>query len=282
MIGFLNIYKPSGMTSTAVVSKIKKQFNIKKIGHMGTLDPLACGILPIAIGKATRLFDYSLNKVKRYNVVYEFGYLTDTNDSEGQVVERTSQIPTIEEIENTIKSFVGKSMQIPPKFSANHVDGKRAYDLARSGVEFELKAKPIEIFEFKLLEKINDASFKFTIVCSSGTYIRSVGRDLAEKLNSLCTMTSLERSENGYFTLSNSVALDKLLGSSLEDYLISPIQVFSNFDIIKINDIQTKNLVDGKKLNQNVEKSSFVVNGDKIIGVVKPNSFLKLDTYLGD
>jgi len=282
MLGFINIYKPAGITSNAVVQKVKKKFNIKKIGHMGTLDPMACGLLPIAIGKATRLFDYSLDKVKRYNVIYEFGYITDTLDATGNIIQNNMQIPSKDNILKEIRTFIGKSMQVPPKFSANHVNGRRAYDLAREGVEFELKPKEIEIFEFKLLEKINETSYKFTIVCSSGTYIRSIGRDLADKLNSGATMTYLERCENGFFNLDNCVKFEDLLNGNIEDFLISPIDVFQKFDIININKKQCKDLLDGKKINVNVPNNSFIICDNNLIGIAKPNEYLKLDTYLGE
>jgi tRNA pseudouridine55 synthase len=249
---------------------------------MGTLDPMACGLLPIAIGKATRLFDYSLNKVKRYNVVYEFGYITDTLDATGNIIQDNMQIPSKDSILKEIITFIGKSMQVPPKFSANHVNGRRAYDLAREGVEFELKPKEIEIFEFELLEKINEREYKFSILCSSGTYIRSIGRDLAEKLNSGATMTYLERCENGFFTIDNCVKLEDLLNGNIEDYLISPIDVFQNFDIININSNQCKDLLDGKKININVSNNSFILCDNNLIGISRQNGYLKLDTYLGD
>ena len=282
MLGFINVYKPSGMTSSAVVQKIKKRFNLKKIGHMGTLDPLACGLLPIAVGKATRLFDYSLNKVKRYNVIYEFGYETDTLDSTGIIIQDNGIIPSEDSIKKEIMNFIGKSMQLPPKFSANRVDGKRAYDLARNGIEFELKPKQIEIFEFEMLEKINVNTYKFTVVCSSGTYIRSIGRDLSNSLGTFATMTYLERSENGYFNISNSIKLDDLLNGDIQDYLISPLNVFSNFDLINIDEKECKDLLDGKKLNKTINNTSFVICNEKLIGIAKENEYLKLDTYLGD
>lgn len=282
MLGFVNVYKPSDMTSNFVVQKIKKRFGIKKIGHMGTLDPMACGLLPIAIGKATRLFDYSLNKVKRYNVIYEFGYDTDSLDSTGNIITENMNIPNQDEIEAVILSFIGKSLQVPPKFSANHVNGRRAYDLAREGIEFELKPKEIEIFEFKLLEKVNETSYKFTIVCSSGTYIRSIGRDLAAKLGTKATMTYLERRENGYFNLDNAVNFDELLNGDIQDYLISPIDVFKNFDVINIDSTDCKNLLDGKRVNIDVNNTSFVVCNDQLIGIAKKNNYMKLDTYLGE
>lgn len=155
MIGFINIYKPNGMTSNAVVQKIKKHFHINKIGHMGTLDPMAEGLLPIAIGKATRLFDYMLDKKKTYNVIFEFGYETNTLDITGEKTASNACDITSENIKSVCEEMIGKQMQMPPKFSAKNVNGARAYDLARRGIEFELKPKEIEIYQFDLLSRID-------------------------------------------------------------------------------------------------------------------------------
>lgn len=281
MVGFLNIYKPSGMTSFAVVNTIKKHFNIKKIGHMGTLDPMACGILPIAIGKATRLFDYSLKKDKVYRVIFEFGYTTDTLDKEGEIINTTNTLPTLEEIKSEISKMIGKCQQVPPNFSAKKVNGERAYDLARKGIDFELKPKEIEIYDFTLLNKIDDKSYEFLIKCSSGTYIRSIGRDLATRLNTLGCMVFLERVESGVFNLNTSITLDKLITKDISECLISPLQVFENFDTIKLNSKEYKDLLDGKGIKGEVKKDSFLIFNDKVIGIAKENKdYIKLSTYL--
>ena len=304
MIGFLNIYKPSGMTSNAVVQKIKKRFGLDKVGHMGTLDPMACGLLPIAIGKATRLFDYMLQKTKTYTAIFDFGYETDTLDITGQVVVsdladiqvgqkiETNQLDIIssaksdlvsdEKLTKALSAMIGKQNQIPPKYSAKNIDGARAYDLARAGVEFELSPKEIEIYNLELLEKIYDLRYKVKITCSSGTYIRAIGRDLAKMLGTHATMSYLERSDLGVFNLSNCVILDDLLAGDLRDYLLSPIDVLKNFDIIKVDDKVFQNLIDGKFVKwTDISKNSFVIFQDKLLGVAKPRkNQLKLDTFL--
>ena len=163
MLGFLNIYKPSGITSNAVVQKIKKKFHIDKIGHMGTLDPLACGILPIAVGKATRLFDYSLDKKKRYTAIFDFGYSTDTLDIEGVKEKECGVIPTIEQIKSAMHKLIGEIDQIPPKYSAKCIDGKRGYQLARKGVEFELAPKKVTVLSAECLRQTDEDEFEFTM-----------------------------------------------------------------------------------------------------------------------
>lgn len=283
MIGFINIYKPSGMTSNAVVQRIKKHYHIDKVGHTGTLDPMASGLLPIAIGKATRLFDYMLDKKKTYNVVFDFGYETDTLDITGTRMTENDVIVNENDITNCIKKMIGKQMQIPPKYSAKNINGTRAYTLARNGVDFELKPKEIEIFELEILAKLDTNKYKFKVVCSSGTYIRSIGRDLGNMLGTYGTMTQLERCDMGYFLISNSHSLDDVINSNnFEDFLISPIEVFKNFDSINIDDKIYKNLIDGKFVEyKKITRNTFVLHKDKLIGVAKPReNQLKLDCYL--
>jgi len=282
MIGFLNVYKPEGLTSNAVVQKIKKKFHIKKIGHMGTLDPMATGILPIAIGKATRLFEYSLDKTKRYIATFNFGYTTDTLDITGQIISNDGYIPSSDDISKVLPKMIGKLSQIPPNFSAKNINGKRAYDLARSGIEFELTPKEVEIIDIRLIEQVSNNCYKFDIVCSSGTYIRSIARDMASYLKTYGCMSSLERIENGRFIKNNSIELDKLLEEDISKYLIKPEEVFNNFDIVEINDKMFKDLLNGIKFEfVKFYKPTFIKYNDKIVGVAKIDSNdLILDTFL--
>ena len=182
MNGIFNILKPTGMTSNAVLTKIKKRFNIKKVGHLGTLDPLATGVLPITIGKATKLFDYFLKKDKIYKAVFTFGKTTTTLDSEGDVTSESSVIPTKEQIESVLSKLVGEVDQVPPNFSAKNVNGQRAYTLARQEVDFVLPPKRVSIYGIELLSQVSENSYLFNIHCSSGTYIRSIAREMATSL----------------------------------------------------------------------------------------------------
>lgn len=283
MIGFLNIYKPSGMTSNAVVQKIKKKFHIDKIGHMGTLDPMACGILPLAIGKATRLFDYSLEKTKKYNVIFDFGFETDSLDITGNITKENCYIPSIEEIKNILPQITCSYEQVPPNFSAKNINGKRAYELARNGEEFELKPKLITIYDLKLIEPLDNKRFRFEVTCSSGTYIRALGRDIAKLLNTCATMCFLERISSGNFDIETSVKLEDILKvETLENYIISPLSVFKNFDIINIDEKTYIDLKNGKKIpHTEIKNNSFVLYQNSLIGVSKPSiDTLKLNTYL--
>lgn len=286
MIGFLNVYKPQGISSAAVVGKIKKQFNLKKVGHMGTLDPLACGILPIAIGKATRMFDYFLNKQKQYVVVAEFGYETASLDLGTDAINKTNYIPTFNEVKNACTIFLGKIEQIPPIYSAKNINGEKAYNLAREGKVVELNACSVEIFNFECLEQLSEKSFKFVINCSSGTYVRSLIRDLAYKLNSLATVTFLERSETGLFNKQNSIELNKLLTlNSLSDCLINIEELFKTFTCVNVSDIDFYKLKNGlcvELSNNKIDNNVVFVKKDRdLLGVANViNGKLKLKTYL--
>lgn len=283
MLGFLNIYKPSGMTSNAVVQRIKKKFKIKKIGHMGTLDPMACGILPIAIGKATRLFEYSLDKTKRYTAIFDFGYTTDTLDTTGEEISRHEIDINENELKVKCLDLIGENAQIPPIYSAKNVNGRRAYDLAREGVEFELKPKNITIFKLDLIEKVGKNRYKFDIICSSGTYIRAIARDLAKLCSTWGCMSYLERTETGIFKIDTSNNLDSILqATDISEFLLSPLEVFKNFGVCNISDKQAKDLIDGKVVPYpTFDRETFIINNGNIIGVAKPNlDEIKLTTFL--
>jgi len=284
MLGFLNIYKPSGVTSNYVVQKIKKKFHIDRIGHMGTLDPLACGILPIAIGKATRLFDYSLNKTKRYTAIFDFGYTTNTLDITGEKTETDGYVPTIDDISKACHKLLGEISQIPPLFSAKNVNGVRAYDLARKGLDFELKPKVITIYKLEVIEQISDFQFKFDIICSSGTYIRAIARDISTLLDTYACMSYLERTETGNFNLNTSVQLNDLLEENVDirNYIISPIDAFPNFDKVEIDADTFNKLINGKKIQYRIfVNDTFVLHNKELVGVARRNSReLVLDTFL--
>lgn len=285
MIGFLNVYKPQGMSSAAVVGKIKKKFNLKKVGHMGTLDPLACGVLPIAVGKATKMFDYFLNKKKTYVVNCEFGYETSSLDLGTEKINETSFVPTLEDVVKATKSFLGKIKQQPPIYSAKKIDGKKAYELARDGKDVVLKDVEVEIFKFNCLNQINNTTFKFEIECSSGTYVRSLIRDLAYKLNTYATVVFLERTKTDFFDATNAIKLDDLLSSNinLENVLIKIEQTFKNIRQVQVDNLQFDKLKNGLiiKTNLSDENNVFIVYDNQLLGVAEiKNKQIKLKTYL--
>lgn len=266
MIGFVNVYKPKGITSFQVVAKLKKIYGTKRVGHLGTLDPMAEGVLPVAIGKATKFFDYFLTKDKEYDAVFCAGVLTDTLDADGEIVEQNNFIPTIEEVKNASQNFIGKINQMPPKFSAKKVNGVRAYTLAREGKDFQLKPKEVEIYSILTQKSEDDSLFNLKIWCSSGTYIRSLGVDIISSINALATMVKLVRTRAGEFKIEDSLTLDEIEKNpskallSLENALAIPIIQVDENEFFKL-----KNGVGVKFKNGNYE--CLVKFGDCVLGL---------------
>ena len=208
--GWLNIYKPQGISSFNVVYKIKKKFNLKKIGHGGTLDPLAEGVLPIAIGKTTKLIPFINKDIKEYEFKIKWGEQTSTDDSEGEVIARSSKIPSSCEINNQISKMKGNILQKPPYASAVNINGKKAYKLLREKKTFQIKDKLVFLDEVSLLGADRQTA-KFFIRCGKGFYIRSFARDLGEKLATKAHISYLKRIKVGKFEAKNANLLDDLL-----------------------------------------------------------------------
>lgn len=210
--GFVNIAKPADMTSSDAVCIVRGVLSRRiggrqKTGHLGTLDPLAEGVLPIALGKATALFDFLAFKTKEYIARFTFGLTTDTLDRGGVFLAEEGRVPTEDELKAVLPRFFGDVMQVPPAYSAKSVDGKRAYDLARKGVMPELAARPVHIESIELLAS-NGAEFTLRIVCGGGTYIRALARDIAAALGTVAFMSALTRTRSGMFTLEDAVTMD--------------------------------------------------------------------------
>lgn len=232
------------MSSAYAVGAVKHKLKMP-CGHMGTLDPMAEGVLPVGIGHASRLFQYLLDKEKTYVARFQFGFSTDTLDVTGEILEKTSVIPTAEQITSVLPDFVGEIDQIPPKYSAKCVDGKRGYALARAGVDFELKPKKVTVLSAKLNGQMAENEFEFEFVCKGGTYIRSLARDIAAKCGSLGVMSALNRTAAGVFTLANGVSVEEFKSClDIEKYLIKPEEVV-NFPVIKLSARQAQKILDG-------------------------------------
>ncbi|MBQ6882774.1 MAG: tRNA pseudouridine(55) synthase TruB [Clostridia bacterium] len=283
MVGFICINKKVGDTSTYCVNMIKKHLKVK-CGHMGTLDPLAGGVLPIAIGQATRLFDILLDKQKKYIAIFDFAYETPSYDLETKPNNYSQNIPTEEEIKSILSSLIGEVDQVPPNFSAKLIDGKRSYKLARRGVDFTLPPKRITIYDITLLERVSDTAFKFLITCSGGTYIRSIVRDMAKALNCYGTMIGLERISSGEFNIENSVTIEELLASSdYTKFVIRPQDALT-FEEINLDKILSKRLIDGVLCHVDREDGTYKVFSQNEfwgVGVVKDKS-LKMKVYVRD
>ncbi len=243
MNGFINLYKPKGITSAHCLNRVKKILDYK-CGHMGTLDPLACGILPVAVGQATRLFDLMLDKKKVYVAEFTFGYETDTLDLEGKVLFSGGTIPTKVQLIDLFPNLCGKINQVPPAYSAKCIDGKKSYQLAREGKQVDLKPKVVEIYSIKLLED-KSPTFKFEISCGGGTYIRSICRDMAYALNTYGTMTALERIECGFFTKESSITVEQLEAQENPyDLLIKSDDVLP-YESVILSKVQAEKLING-------------------------------------
>lgn len=245
MIGFYNVLKPTGVSSGFVVNKIKIITN-EKVGHLGTLDPSASGVLSIAVGKATKFFDYFLNKDKEYVALAKFGVLTDTLDSDGTIIEKDNVNVSLEDIEKIIPKMCGEILQIPPIFSSKNVNGERAYDLARQGKDVVLEPKKVQIYSIKVEKMHQNNLFRLKIHCSSGTYVRSIVRDIAKELGTNATTVCIIRTASGKFKIDESVTLDDI-AENKEKHLIK-INSILNLPEIKLEEKQAKDLFSGKEI----------------------------------
>ncbi|KIE47291.1 tRNA pseudouridine(55) synthase [Clostridium argentinense CDC 2741] len=234
IFGILNIYKPTKITSFDVVRIIRKLTNEKKVGHCGTLDPEACGVLPICIGKATKAIDYIMENNKVYVAELKLGEVTDTYDIEGKVIRQCDVNVTVEEVMEAVYSFKGNIKQVPPMYSALKVNGKKLYELAREGIEIEREARSITIHDIKVLE-INLPYVKMEVNCSKGTYIRSLCYDIGEKLGCGAMMSALERTATGKFTKENSINIESLNKENIYDYIIPIENAFLNYPKVVAN-----------------------------------------------
>ena len=244
MKGFINLIKPEGMSSAYAVGQIKRKFKVP-CGHMGTLDPMASGVLPVGIGKTSRLFQYLLDKNKTYVAKFKFGFTTDTLDVTGKITNDCGIIPTISEIENVLPDFTGKILQVPPKYSSKCIDGKRGYQLARQGVEFELSAKEITINKLECIKQTAENEFEFLIDCKGGTYIRSLARDIALACNTLGCMSSLIRSASGVFSIENGVSVEEFVGSNQPEKYLLPSDIAVDFPKLNLQAKQAQKILDG-------------------------------------
>jgi tRNA pseudouridine55 synthase len=225
--GWINLDKPLGLTSTQAMAKVRWLMKAQKAGHAGTLDPLATGILPIALGEATKTISYIQDGLKTYSFTVQWGEQRDTDDLEGKVIETSDARPSKEQIESILPRYTGEIMQTPPKFSAIKIDGARAYDLARDGEEVELKEREVYIETLGLLAvRPHDADFR--MVCGKGTYVRALARDMGREMGCLGYITALKREKVGPFTLESAISLDKLAGlddiARLNEAVLLPLE----------------------------------------------------------
>lgn len=260
MFGFLNVYKPKGITSHDVVARLRRVTKIKQIGHTGTLDPFAEGVLPICIGKATRLIEY-LNDDKEYLATVQFGKTTDTYDIEGEVTSEFHKKVSRDDVLKALKDFEGEILQTPPIYSAIKVNGKKLYDYAREGKEIEIQPRKvfIEKIELKTFDEQTQTAEIF-VACSKGTYIRSIAFDLGKKLGCGGYLTKLIRTKAGKFDVANSVCLDDFdTVEKVNENLINPLEML-DLPMLEINEDEHKKVMMGQFLeNNSVQCNDFLI-----------------------
>ncbi len=237
MNGILNLYKPSGITSHTAVSIVKRVFGVKKAGHTGTLDPMASGVLPILVGNAVKLSEYMICDDKKYKATLRLGITTDTEDTTGNILTQSENIPDKEDIQSAVMSFKGEYIQTPPMYSAIKKDGKKLYELARSGKDVEREARRVVIDEIEI-HSIEGNECVFSVSCSKGTYIRTLCADIGKKLGCGGVMAALERESAGGFDIKDSLTLEGLKEfdrDQLESSLISIEDFFSSLEKVRLN-----------------------------------------------
>ena len=263
MNGILIINKDKDMTSRDVVNIISKKFNTKKVGHSGTLDPIATGVLVIAIGKYTKLIDILTSSYKEYIATLKLGILTDTLDITGNVLDNKDYNVNKELIINTLNSFLGKSIQEVPKYSAIKINGKKLYEYAREGIDIELPKREINIKEIELLD-YNEDTIKFRCIVSKGTYIRSLINDIGIKLNTYATMIDLQRTKQGNYSIDDSYTLNDIDNDNYK--LLTYKDIFNDYEKYELNDEEYFKVKNGQKMpiNFNNEEVVYTYNNEYI------------------
>ncbi len=270
--GFLNIDKPQGITSTDVVRVVKRTARQKRVGHGGTLDPMATGVLPIAVGNATRLLEYLLEEERKaYTATIRLGITTDSDDAEGAVIGE-SAIPPLDPalLESVLSQFRGAIEQVPPQYAAIRVDGKRMYEYAREGKHIELPARPITIEQLELLAW-DAQQLTIAVDCSKGTYIRAIARDIGALLGCGAHLTALRRTRAGAFDLSNSIPLAELdqQPEALAAALLPPQAALANWPLITVNDPLVADLRMGRivQLDSNAERVGLLDQPGQLVAI---------------
>ena len=276
MDGIIIINKEKEYTSHDVVAKVKKILNERKVGNTGTLDPNATGVLPILLGKGTKLSKYLINHNKIYEATLKLGEKTDTADIEGKIIEEKDvkkENLSQDNITKVLKEFIGKNKQVPPMYSAIKVNGKKLYEYARKGQTIEIKPREIEIYSIELLN-INNNEITFRVHCSKGTYIRTLCENIAEKLETVGYMKELNRIEVGEFNIKNSITLTEL-ESKKENVVISIEEFLKDKNLINLNSKKVKLFLNGVNLEYKLEDEIYRIYNEKSefigTGTIKSN-----------
>ena len=276
--GVILVNKHKGVTSHNIVFKIRRLFGTRKVGHTGTLDPLATGVLPVLVGRAAKASEFLLSENKAYVAELQLGITTDTEDITGNILTKADALPTQNEFFDACKHFEGEIMQVPPMYSALKVDGKKLVDLARQGIEIERQARKITVFSIEP-EVINEAAgiYKMTVACSKGTYIRTLCADIGAYLGCGAAMQELMRVESGDFKLVNAYTIDELEKMSYEErasLLLPPEKLFLDAEPVSFSEFYTRLFKSGCEIYQKKIGTHFPV--DTFIRVYENNEFIAL------
>ena len=276
----LNVNKPAGITSASVVAQIKRILGGAKVGHLGTLDSLGCGVLPIAVNKATRIFAFAEHKQKSYRAIFKFGIETDTLDSAGSITQKSHKIITEQDLKHAAKKFVGTQMQMPPNFSAKKINGVRASDLMRKNIEVEIKPKAVRIDKIEVVKQFEENTFLVEVDCGEGTYIRSLCRDLARQMGTCGVMVGICRTRCGICDISNAVTID-----DVKNGVFNKIEISQMLDLPQkhISNSLCNDLLCGKKVRFEAESAGkfLLFSGSVLLGVYHcDDGYLKCDAFL--
>ena len=271
MFGFLNVYKPSGMTSHDVVARLRKITGIKQIGHTGTLDPFAEGVLPVCIGKATRLIEYLADE-KAYEGIIQFGRATNTYDREGEVVETSNKLITENEISKLLDNFRGEIEQKPPLFSAIKLKGKKLYEYARAGEEVEIPIRQVTVYKLELQDfNKQKQQAKVYIECSKGTYIRSIAHDIGVLSGCSGYLEKLIRVKAGKFTIDKACPLENINTENIKTLIIPPLETL-DFKQYELNENSLSAVKNGMKIKADIfVEGEYVtlVNEGKLVSIAQ-------------
>lgn len=272
MFGILNINKPAGWTSRDAVNRVQKLVRPHKVGHAGTLDPLATGVLVVCVGKATRLIEYVQQQPKEYQATFLLGQTSPSDDIETEITELADcTIPTVAEIQAALPAFVGRIEQIPPAYSAVKIQGQRAYALARKGLEVEIKSRTVEIYELSLLS-YEYPTLELSIRCGSGTYVRSLGRDLAVSLGTGAVMNALVRTSIGSFKIADAISPEEISPELIETSLQPAARAVNHLPSHQLTDSEIAELRYGRPIALTIESdtAAFDAQGN-LLAILQPH-----------
>ena len=274
--GVLVINKHEGVTSHRIVQILRRLYDTPRVGHTGTLDPMATGVLPILLGRAVKASDYLVSEEKEYVATLRLGLTTDTLDTTGQVLSTSDMIPTEAQVREAAMNFLGEIEQIPPMYSAIKIDGQKLVDLARAGETVERKPRQVEIKELDI-ERLGETEYKLRIVCSKGTYVRTLCADIGDKLGCGGAMSSLVRVRTGNFSLEDAITVEELENMTFDERVALPlptVKLFDELNCISVNDFYAKLIRGGTELYQKKLGTSF--EDGELIRIMYKGEFLAL------